>query len=522
MSSNSSDNQYWDAFAVQESDLDYLVNFLVEKEEPHTLDDLAYELACHRQDVITRSAQESLSQGRIYRPGEPYEVGEALVFPHLGNLTGTVVDVRAGRNPEYDPFSVVRVQMADGEEREFAVELNQPHPLNTATYMADGDADIDGIYAQYGKTIRSALGQALRMNPEFVNVGLQWFVRALLADVSPGQVNIAEALLDMAGGGPTPTDALLDEIELPDEISAPLQRFSLDHALMRDRRFDEVGPSGKAVWYLRDLEPPEVRQIPPLLQYEPIPYNRQVLDDLMLSLEVQAADEWSELPVPEASDKPVTIVLSYPHWRSGTLPLASHVANFFPTASITDRIRFTFVDAATGDEFPGWVVRSGRYVYGLQEWFEAKQVIVGSYIDLSHTGEAGRIRVGVRPIRSQRREWLRTVTARGENLVFEVSRVPVACEYDELAAVAVSNPDEIDAQREYFNNASMESLLDRAFGGLAGLSLQRAVQRRDQAIGRLFAQGFGVDVLDQQADMMDAFPALIQEPADAVLWVEGL
>lgn len=474
-SSNVINSQYWDAFAVQESDLEYLINYLVEKEEPHTLDDLAYELTRHRQDTITKLAQESLSQGRIYRPGETYDVGETLVFPHLSNLVGEVTNVRAGRNPEYEPFSVVMVMTEEGDSREFAAALNQPHPLNDASYLPGEETTVDEIYARYGHDIRDSLHQALQMNPQFVNVGPRWFVRALLVDVSPGQVNIAEALLDMAEGGPAPTTELLHEIDLPDEISEPLQRFSLEHALLRDSRFDEVGPSGQALWYLRDMEPEPVLETPPLLRYMPIPYNRQVLDDVMLSLEEQAEDEWSELPVPEPSDEPVTIVLSYPHWRSGTLPLASHVANFFPTARFTDRIRFSFVDAETGDEFPGWVVRSGRYVYGLADWYAAKQAIVGSYVDLARGEEEGQIRIGVRPIRSKRREWLRTVTAEGENLIFEVTRVPVACEFDELAAVAVTNPDAIDAQREHFTRASLDTLLDRAFGGLAGLSLQRAV-----------------------------------------------
>ena len=474
-SSNASNNQYWNAFSVKEADLEHLVNFLVEREEPHTLDDLAYELTRHRQEAITNLAKESMSQGRVYRPGEAYEVGETIVFPHLRNLVGDVVDVRAGRNPEYEPFSVIRLQTEDGDEREFAAELNQPHPLNDASYLAGEEVSVDDIYGEYGRDIRDALLQALQMSKQFVNVGARWFVRALLIDVSPGQVNIAEAVLDMAEGGPSPTGDLLAEIELPGEISKQLQRFSLEYALLRDSRFDEVGPAGIASWYLRDMEPEEVRETPPLLRYMPIPHNRQVLDDIMLKLESQAEDEWSELPVPGNDGEPVTIVLNYPHWRSGTLPLAAHVANFFPTARFTDRIRFTFVDDETGDKFPGWVVRSGRYVYGLEAWYAEKEAFVGAFIDLDQGDEPGEIKIGVRPIRSQRREWLRTVAAEGENLIFEVTRVPVACEYDELAAVAVTNPDAIDAQREHFANASMESLLDRVFGGLAGLSLQRAV-----------------------------------------------
>ncbi len=471
-----SKDQYWEQFAVQSSDLDYLSNFLVGSERPQSLDDLAFELTRYRFQQITELLESTLSQGRVYRPGETYEVGEQVIFPHMGNLAGEVAHVRSGRNPEYEPFSVIRVRLEEGEEREFAAELLQEHPLNTATYLPDDEISVDDVYAQHGEQIRKGLRRALETSSQFVNVGDKWFVRALLMEIEPGQLNIAEALLDMEEGGPLRTETFLDDLELPDEISRPLQLFSLEYALLRDHRFDEVGPSGYALWYLKSHEPEGVLETPRLLRYIPIPYNRQVLDDVMLMLEEQVADEWSDLPLPAPSGDPVTLVLTYPHWRSGTLPLASHVAGFFPTSRVTDRIRFTFIDDETGDEFPGWVVRSGRYVYGLEEWYEAKQAIVGTIVDLRQGEEPGRIHIAARPMRGQRREWLRTVTVvEGDNLTFEVTRTPVTCEFDELAALAVANPDAVDALREQFNRAPLESLLERAFSGLAGLSLQRAV-----------------------------------------------
>ncbi len=470
-----SNDQYWEQFAVQASDLDHLVNFLVESERPHTLDDLALELTRRRYEQMMSLVEETLSQGRVYRPGESYEVGETVILAHMDNVKGEVTNVRVGRNPEHEPFSVIRLQLEGGGAREFAAQLPQEHPLDTMSFLADDEMSADEVYATFGSAIRAELLDALETNAQFVSVGPTWFVRALLVEISPGQINIAEAVLDMAGGGPVRTEALMKEIDLPGEISEPLQRFSLEYTLLRDHRFDEVGPAGYALWHLRSHEPKAVLETPALLRYMPIPYSRQALDSVMLALEAQIADEWSELPITAANGEPVTIVLNYPHWRSGTLPLASHVANFFPTARIADRVRFTFVDDLTGDEFPGWVVRSGRYVYGLEDWYKAKQAFVGSYIDLSRGEEPGIIHIGVRPIKSQRREWLRTVTVEGHNLVFEVTRVPAACEFDELAAVAVANPAAVDALRDQFNRASMESLLERAFSGLAGLSLQRAV-----------------------------------------------
>ena len=171
----------------------------------------------------------------------------------------------------------------------------------------------------------------------------------------------------------------------------------------------------------------------------------------------------------------VTVVLNYPHWRSGTLPLSPRVAQLFPTARVTDRIRFTFMDAATKQTFPGWVVRSGRYVYGLTEWYKKHGASVGVYVDLARGDEPGVIQVNLRATRAKRREWLRTVTTESGQVLFEVTRIPVACEFDELATVAVPDPNAVDALAQQLQRVSLEALLEQIFNGLAGLSLQRAV-----------------------------------------------
>ncbi len=467
--------QYWEQFSIQPSDFEHLMGFLVENEHPFKLSELAQELTRYRQQQITDLLTQTLTKGRIYRPGESYEVGETIIFPHLQNLVGVVLSVREGHNPEFDPFSVLKIEMEEGDIREFAGDLKVEHPLNTASYLAAEETDATTLFDNYGADITNKLHQALEQNSAFVNVADKWFVRELIVEVTPGQLNLAEAFLDMEEGGPLRSDAFLSVIELPAEIPQPLQLFSLEYSLIRDRRFDEVGPASHALWYLKAMEPQMVGQTPKLLHYVPIPHNRGMLDDVMLSMIQQAQDEWSESNGKVVDQDQVTIILSYPHWRSGTLPLAAHVSRLFPTARITDRIRFTFVDGASGDEFPGWVVRSGRYVYGLADWYKATNVGVGGYVDLSRGDEPGTILVNVRPIRSRRREWLRTATVDEGKLALEVVRVPVTCEYDELVSIAVPEPAAIDVLAATLQTLSLETLMDRVFDGLAGLSLQRAV-----------------------------------------------
>jgi hypothetical protein len=468
-------NQLWEQFSLLPKDLDYLANHLVEIEQPQTLEQLTQELIQYRHRQIMELAQQTLAQGRIYRPAESYQVGERVIFPHLGNLLGDVIKVRPGHNPEYEPFSVIRVRLEDGKEREFTADLQRDHFLNQASYLPTDAQTPAELYVEHGEQIKTVLAKGLENNRHFVSVADQWFVRDLLMEIPALQLNIAEAMLDMAGGGPLPTTAFLAEMELPAEISEPLQIFSLEYALERDTRFDEVGPAGQALWYLRRMEPEAVRESPPHLRYVPIPYNRAGLGQDVLLLEKRLDDEWAESVAETPDNDQITVILNYPHWRSGTLPLTQRLQQFFPTARLTDRIRFTFIDNETGQEFPGWVVRSGHYIYGLAEWYQRAKVNVGSYIDLRRGDKVGTIVAQTRKIRSKRGEWLRTATVDNNQISFSMTRFPVVCEFDELAAFAVPDALALDALAEKIRRMPLETLLEQCFRGLAVLSLQRAV-----------------------------------------------
>ena len=100
---------------------------------------------------------------------------------------------------------------------------------------------------------------------------------------------------------------------------------------------------------------------------------------------------------------------------------------------------------------------------------------MGAYIDLKYGEEEGKIVVSARSIRSRKREWLRTATVDDGRLELEVVRVPVTCEYDELVAIAVPEPANIDTLALTQEKTSLEALTDQVFDELAGLSLQRAV-----------------------------------------------
>lgn len=474
------DPAYWgEQLTITPDDLQYLSTVLVEREIPLGADELARALIEYRFRQECAALERAVAKGTIYRPKGRYEVGQTVVFPALDYQVGTVTAIRPGNNPEYGPFRVIQVDFGNGKKREFAAELTVDHMLNSeAGLVPIGEqlsASLEQLVERYGAQVARVLEQHLQSDGRFVRLAGKWFRRDLLVEIHAGHLNLAEAILDLAHGGPLPTEVLLKDLELPEEITPQLRIFSLNYALQEDDRFDEVGPVGQVLWYLRRLEPQAVLTTPLALVYTPIPYDPRLLTTEMLALEQKLDDEWSDLEPPLEVSEPVEVVLTYPHWRSGTLPLSSRLSKIFPTGR-TQRIHFTFVDADTGEEMTGWVVRQGRYVYGLEEWYRRYAVPVGAYLDVMRGEQPGKVLIR-RRARRPRREWVQVARAVDGKLLFEMRMMSITCEYDELIAIQEENAQAIDQVRERVRarHLSLGQLLGEVFPELAKLNPQGKV-----------------------------------------------
>jgi hypothetical protein len=446
MASFSLREDYWETFNLQEEDIEFLYNFLLEVETPLTTRELLKALVDER---IRREMQalerQRTSAGDVFLPKEHYSVDQKLVFPVYNWKRGEVVDVRPGRNPDLPDFQVIRVRMEDGEEREFASDLadhklNEPHQLTQEDEMLDSRVVLE----EFDSDLEETLEDGLKANEDFVRIAGRWFPRALLVDVNVGHLNLAEAVLDMASGGPLPTPALLEQVELPSSANPKLVEFSLDLALEEDTRFDEVGPAGEVLWFLKRLEPEAVRETPLYLRYPEIDHDRSILTKDMLALERELDDELSPVEGRQSREEEVTVPLIFPHWRAGTLPLSSRIRHLFPTAYEAPRIRFMLVDRNTGEKFPGWVVREKKYVFGLQEWYEKNSLMPGSLVRVRMGKRPGEVMVSVDAQRS-RRDWVRTVLVGSDGgIVFAMLKQTITAAYDERMAVAVPDVENLD------------------------------------------------------------------------------
>jgi hypothetical protein len=477
---------YWtDDFKINQDDVEYLFNVLLEKEIPLSMEELALALVRYRVSSEQHGHFPSLIDEKEYRPDRHYDIGDRAVFQHDISNVGTVVAIRPGENPDYGEFSVLKVEFADESSSEYAADLALPHSLATIDAQVNPSDDEteqspEEIFIDYGGEVVDALEKVLQEQSELVRIAGRWFPRSLLADVSTGELNLAEAVLDMNDGGPLSPQEILHQIDVLQGVNTHLAEFSLNYGMQNDDRFDEVGPAGQVQWFLHRLEPHEVVTPPKWLAYTPFPYNADAFNLELRDIELEIGDEHSHVPISRGPrPQSVTVLLTYPHLRAGTLPLSPQLRGLFPTAYESNRIRFTLVDTESGDEFPAWVVRPYGYVYGLAEWFGRHNLLVGSYLTIERTNQPGHVKIGYRH-RKSRSEWIRTVAVDGTRLRIQNSKVTVGCDYDEQMVVVAERSEDID--KLWVNSsgdmAKLRTLLPDICRELAQLNPQRHIHAR--------------------------------------------
>ena len=470
------DQNYWQSLVIEEGDLEALSAFLLEVETPLSPQELAEQLIQQRLSAIAaEEAAQAASAAVAYIPKERYENGQRISFETLDDRVGEVVGVRKADTLNGAEFEVIEVRFEGGDTAEFAAGL-EAHALNEVEVdeVDEGFDPVQEILQSHSKGIVEVLEAALRKNEDFVYIAGQWFPTALTAEFSEGQLNVAEALLDVAQGGPLATEEILKEVGLPDGVNPKLASFSLDLALQEDERFDEVGTTGVVAWFLRRLEPNDVQHTPLFLRYEEREHDRASLTDEMLDLELRLHDELS--PIDDQEDEEVEQVevrLIFPHWRSGSLPLTNSMSKLFPTAYESPRVRFEFVDEQSGERYPGWVVRNERYVDGLRKWYTEHGLMPGSYVKARRGEQPGEIIVWTDAHHSSK-EWVRTALIGADGgVVYAMLKQTVESAFDERMMIYM--PSDIEALNASWEKArpKLEPVVLHAIRELTKLSPQQ-------------------------------------------------
>lgn len=436
---------YWkEQFEVTDKDVALVYDLILDRAEPVPATTITQEVMAHHTHLEEEELEAELLAGRAYEPRAAYEPGEKVLFPALDFALGTVVGTRPGRSPNYGDFTVIQVEMENGDEvREFASALEREHMLNRpegegGLLDTDGLLTVSELVEAYGPTVDGRLVEALGKRPEFVLFRDEWFLQDLLCEIHAGHLNIGEALIEIKGR-PLPTAEFLADLDLPAEVSGPVQVLSLERALEADGRFINVGDSGRSVWYLRRLAPQPVVEPPARLVLEVEAYDRGAIDAELLALEREIDDEGSgeEVLGPARQIYAATISLIYPHWRAGTLPLTVRTRGLFPepTGCCAPVV---LVDGQSGDRMQGWIVREESFVYGLEEWYRRYKLPAGVQIRLERTRDPRVINVDFQPQRLKHL-WVKVAAVQAGRLVFQMRKMPISCHFDEHLSIGEDN-----------------------------------------------------------------------------------
>ncbi|MCY3779538.1 MAG: hypothetical protein OXG78_04440 [Chloroflexi bacterium] len=276
------------SFSISADDIDNITNLLLEKETPLSSVDLAAEIIKKREDDERSRIAKQYEGTKVYRPSDSYGVGDRLTFANLDYATARVVRVRDGRSTDLSPIKVAVVefddmrQQPDSHLREFVTAYDHKHPLNDCAQnrhpsQIDAEYTFADITNDPDINIVEQVNDALERNPDLVRLAGTWFVRELLLEVDVGHLHLAEAALDMHYGGPLKPEEILSEIGVLGDAPLPLQVFSLNYRMNQDDRFDEVGPAGTVLWHLRRLLPRMAQEVPDILRYKQVDFDRSLL-----------------------------------------------------------------------------------------------------------------------------------------------------------------------------------------------------------------------------------------------------
>jgi len=172
---------YWEEYELEDEDISFLYDYLLENETPLTSEELMPILVAERiEREKVRLEKKRLDGNDIYFPKDQYEVGDKLVFPACEWQKGEVVGLRNGENPALGQFNVIQVEFEGGKKHEFAAGI-EDHALNIPPESTQSDSlNSESVVTSYPNILTDQIELGLVGHDDFVQIAGRWFLRALL------------------------------------------------------------------------------------------------------------------------------------------------------------------------------------------------------------------------------------------------------------------------------------------------------------------------------------------------------
>lgn len=465
-------------FEIEDEEIDDLQHFLLEYGEPLSTQRLAFALLENRFQR-ERDRLLSIQQDCIpYDPASQYQIGDYLLFTAEDNAIGEIIGDRPGKNDEQGDFQVLQLRFENGNVREYAANLTPAHPLNLhhnqSLFSNDVEDRAQALLSTQSHHILPALRQRLLATGKLALGADAWFPNDLLWEITAGQLQLMEAVLQLNAGGPLTPEELLEQSGEISEEYHPLLIFSLNVALKADDRFTEVGPAGYILWHLTSSLPKESRAPQSILRHSSSSVAPHPdLDSDMVDCIRDLDDEWSDGDA-NAVTEAATITLTYPHRRAGTLPLNASLRGMFPNSRVNRCIWMKFVDGKDGKTYSGWIIPEGRFVLGLASFYRKYEIPIGGYLLIQRTDTPTHLNIDFIST-NERSESIRLAVPSENRLSFSEQRRQIGVAYDDLMIFGVDDLNGLDQVVSATRKMPLSHLVREIAGALSLLTPQGAI-----------------------------------------------
>ncbi len=445
----SASENYWSQFQVQDKDIERVYAYLLERGEAAPTSDLARVVIAARAHEEQERRNRLNSTAQLYQPKNTYAVGQRLIFSALYDAEATVTAVRPSDNARLATFQVVQATFGDGRVREFASAYDSPHPLNEVKAIATGAADEspDEIQARFGSSIERTLAVRLQSDKELVEQDNKWILRDALTKIDEFALNIIEAAIEQNNTSMNTIElaqVLKNDAGMDLDLEGTKREttlFSLDYALARDERFIDAGPRSETRWFLNRLVPSEVLATPRVLLFAKGAAAGGSLPPELETILAEIEDDTPDETPGQDAATPVSLILTYPHRRAGSLPYTQGIRAIFPNAD--KPMLVTLVDEYRV-RIPVWVVPEDNYIYGLKAWYDKNKMNPGALLEIVPGPDSRTASLRYQPRREGKSLWVKTAKVENMHLTFGKKPSPVAFKYDEEMLIVADDQAGLD------------------------------------------------------------------------------
>jgi len=251
----------FDNFVLEPAEIRQIEIFISKRIKPVQITEVAELIISNRLEKFA-----GIQQTRLYLPTEKYSIGERILFcfPNNKFVIGEILWIEKGhRSTQMGRFDMLAVSLHGFEEK-------RPFVSNCPTYSkkryAEDESNKDiilpiNIVNEQKEKIIPVISNSLSHHEEFVNVADTWFIRSLLPEIRPDELELCHDCIK-ENGNPLSSEFLTREVIkiAPESEKYEAFLFSLNYCLQYNGSFIKCKITEETQWDIRRPVPPKTIQ----------------------------------------------------------------------------------------------------------------------------------------------------------------------------------------------------------------------------------------------------------------------